>query len=273
MNKIKIELGNIQSTLLMPLWARVMETQKDEPLLVDRKAVEIIKSVDYDFTPMVQTIEEISIISWISRCLIYDEIINQFILNNPKGVIVNLGCGMDTYYERAINSSVQWFELDLPDVVELRKQFFSETENRQFIACSFLDTQWFSKIQSKQNVLFLSAGVFPYFEEDEIRQFLKALTDTFPNSEILFDVTSSQGVRAANRIIKKTGLGIDAFMKWPLGNVNKVLEWDKRLQLINTFYTYKQKNLKLNLKNRILGVISDFLNIQYVLHLKVAGKN
>lgn len=272
MERIKIQLGHVQKTLFMPLWARAKETQKEEPLLIDRKAVEIINSTDYDFSLLEQSIEELSVISWISRCRLYDEIINKFIIANPDGSIVDIGCGMDTYYERAINSSVQWYELDLPDVIELRKHFFQETEKRKFIASSFLDAHWFNKVVSKQKVLFISAGVFPYFEEKEIKPFFKSLVDTFSDCEILFDVTSSHGVRAANRIIKKTGLGIDAFMKWPLGNANKILKWDTRLQLINTYYTYKQKNLKLNLKNRILGVISDFLNIQYVLHLKLVGQ-
>ena len=39
--KIAVQLGNVQKTLLLPLWGRAMETGKSEPLLVDKTAVEV----------------------------------------------------------------------------------------------------------------------------------------------------------------------------------------------------------------------------------------
>lgn len=266
--KITVELGPLQHTLLMPLWARAIETKKDLPLLVDNKAVEIIESIDYDFAAF-KNLEEINLISWISRCRKYDEVINRFIIANPNGTIVNIGCGMDTNYERAINSTLKWYDLDLPDVIELKRKFFEETENRRFISDSFLNTKWFEYIKPKGKVLFISAGVFCYFEESAIKDFLVKVVNSFPSSELLFDVTSAHGVKVANDVIKKAGLSQNSLMKWPLKSKEIILSWDKRLQLIGVYYTYKQKYLKLSFRNRIIGSISDFLNIQYILHLKI----
>jgi O-methyltransferase involved in polyketide biosynthesis len=267
--KITIELGPLQHTLLMPLWARANETLKDMPLLIDSKAVEIIKSIDWDFRAF-NNIKEINLLSWISRCRKYDEVINKFIIANPTGAIVDIGCGMDTYYERAINSTVRWYELDLPDVVELKRKFFEETENRRFISGSFLNThEWFDQIKAEGKVLFISAGVFCYFEESAIKDFLFKVADSFATSELLFDVTSAYGVKVANELIKKAGLGHNSLMKWPLKNKETILSWDKRLQLIGVYYTFRQKYLDLSFRNRITGSISDFLNIQYILHLKI----
>lgn len=265
--KIKFEPGQLQNTLFMPLWARANETMKDLPLLTDTTAVEIIESVDYNFEPF-KNLEEINLISWISRCRIYDEVINKFIIANPDGAIVNIGCGMDTYFERAINSCVKWYELDLPDVIELKRNFFGETENRKFIASSFLDTKWFEQIEPKEKVLFISSGVFCYFEESEIRNFLVALADSFPMAELLFDVTSGHGVKVANDLIRKAGMGQNLF-KWPLKNKKIILSWDKRFKLLGTYYTFKQENLNLSFRNMIIGSISDSLDIQYILHLKI----
>jgi O-methyltransferase involved in polyketide biosynthesis len=36
--QIKVELGDIQKTLFMPVWARVVETSKNKPILVDNTA-------------------------------------------------------------------------------------------------------------------------------------------------------------------------------------------------------------------------------------------
>jgi O-methyltransferase involved in polyketide biosynthesis len=266
--KIKVELGPLQHTLFMPLWARAKETKKDTPLLIDSKAVEIIESISYDFGAF-NNLEEINLISWISRCRKYDEVLNRFIIANPTGTIVNIGCGMDTYYERAINSTVKWFELDLPDVIELKRKFFKETENRKFISGSFINTEWFDQIKTNKKVLFISAGVFCYFEESVIKEFLLKVVNGFPSSELLFDVTSAHGVKVANDVIQKAGLSQNSFMKWPLKNKKVILSWDKRIQLIGMYYTYKQKYLNLSIRNKIIGSISDFLNIQYILHLKI----
>ena len=46
----EIKLGSVQETLLLPLWGRAIETQKQKPLLIDNKAVSIINSIPYDFT-------------------------------------------------------------------------------------------------------------------------------------------------------------------------------------------------------------------------------
>lgn len=268
--KISVELGPLQRTLFLPLWARAKETKKEIPLLIDSKAVEIIDAVDYDFSTLNKSLEEINLVSWISRCKKYDEIINKFILANPYGTIVNIGCGLDTYYERAINNSVQWFELDLPDVIDLRRKFFSETSTRKFIPESFLKTDWFNQIELKGEVLFISAGVFCYFEEVEIKDFFVKIADRFSSSELLFDVTSKQAIKIANCLIANTGLHQNLFMKWALKNKKIILSWDSRFKLIGVHYTFKQKNLNLSFRNRIIGTISDFLNIQYILHLKVS---
>ncbi len=267
--KIRIELGSVQKTLFMPVWARAVETKKTEPILVDETAIEIIEKIDYDFDSLAKNINELSQISWVARCKKYDEIINYYIENNPDGTIVNIGCGLDTTYERIKNDTIIWYDLDLPDVIELRKKFIIETDKRQFISYSFLDSKWFDKIINKGTVLMVSAGVFSYFEESEIRDFIKKVIDVFPHAELLFDVTSSHGIRAANRIIKDTGLGEKSFMKWALKDKSVITSWDNHIEIINTCYTYKLKGLKLSLKNKLLGIISDWLQIQYILHLRI----
>ena len=122
--KIKVELEKVQETLLLPLWGRAVESQKKVPGLVDRKAVEIINKIDYDFTLIAKNISWISQFSWVARSLHIDKIILEFIKNNPKATIVNIGCGLDTTFERIDNGQILFYDLDLPDVINLRKIFF-----------------------------------------------------------------------------------------------------------------------------------------------------
>jgi O-methyltransferase involved in polyketide biosynthesis len=64
--KIKVEPRNVQKTLFMTIWARAVETKKDKPVLIDKPPVEIIVSVDFDFSQMAENVPEISQIAWIS---------------------------------------------------------------------------------------------------------------------------------------------------------------------------------------------------------------
>jgi O-methyltransferase involved in polyketide biosynthesis len=267
--KIKVELGDIQKTLFMPVWARAVETKKNKPVLIDKTAVDIIDSVDFDFLPMSENISEISQIAWIARCKRFDLIIKDFINKHPDGSVVNIGCGLDTTYERINNKSILWYDLDLPDVIELKKKFLNETDNRKFISGSFLDTRWFNDIIIHDKVLFISTGVFVYFEETEIKDFIIKVADRFDDSELFFDVTSPKGLNIANQVIQKSGLDSRSFFKWGLVNKSVITSWDTRIRLLDTFYTFKIKGLGLSFKNKITGMISDSLDVQYMVHLKI----
>jgi O-methyltransferase involved in polyketide biosynthesis len=238
---------------------------------VDTTALEIIDSVDFNFTQLTENLSEISQIAWIARCKRFDMIVNKFIADHPEGTVVNIGCGLDTSYERICSNSVHWYDLDLPDVIELKKKFQKETEKRRFISSSFLDTTWFNKISTNDKILLISTGVFVYFEEPEIMNFIIKVADRFEDSEMFFDVTSPKGLEIANQIIQKTGLDSRSFFKWALTDKSVITSWDKRITLLNTYHTFRIAGLGLNDENQKIALISDSLDIQYMVHLKLSN--
>jgi O-methyltransferase involved in polyketide biosynthesis len=268
--KIKVELGDIQKTLFMPVWARAVETTKENPVLVDRTALKIIDTVDFDFSQMTKNLAEISQIAWIARCKRFDMIVTKFITDHPQGTVVNIGCGLDTSYERMNGKSIQWYDLDLPDVIELKRKFQKETAGRKFISCSFLDTAWFERFVINDSILLISTGVFVYFEELEIRDFIIKVADRFDGCEMFFDVTSPKGLEIANQIIQNSGLDSRSFFKWALKDKSVITSWDKRINLVNTYHTFRIEGLGLSEENKNIALISDSLDIQYMVHLKIS---
>lgn len=103
-----IKLGSVQETLLLPLWGRAVETKKQKPLLIDEKAVSIINSIHYDFTVISENINKISKASWIARSIYFDNKIKEFINLYPEATIVNIGCGLDTTFDRVDNGKIKW---------------------------------------------------------------------------------------------------------------------------------------------------------------------
>jgi O-methyltransferase involved in polyketide biosynthesis len=268
--KVSINLGNVQKTLFLPLWGRSVESKKPKPMLIDETAVRIIEQVDFDFSILAQNMEELSQIAWIRRSMYCDHVIQGFLQRFPEGSIVNIGCGLDTTFERIDNGKLKWYDLDLPDVIELRSQFVNENERRKFIVSSFLEEEWLEQIEVKGNVLFFAAGVFYYFKENEIKEFMIRLVDKYPGSEILFDVSSPFGVKVANKkVVESAGLGEKSHLVWGLENKKDILTWDPRIKLIATHYYFR--TLRIGLKNILMGMLSDFLGIQYMLHLRLGG--
>lgn len=265
-DKIPIDLGSVQKTLFLPLWGRAEETRKSNPMLLDPAAVRIMEQVDFNFSQAAETIDDLTKIAWIKRSLISDQVIRKFLQEHPEGTVVNIGCGLDTTFDRVDNGTVRWYDLDMPDTIQLRKRFFEESEHRTMIASSFLETEWLDELLVRGNVFFLSAGVFYYFEENTIKDFVLELVNRFPGSELLFDACSPLGLKIANKkVVESAGLDQTSHLVWGLENRETLLEWHERIRIINTFHYYKSDIP--GLRNKLMGTVSDILGIQYMIHL------
>lgn len=223
-DRLSVKLGNVQKTLFLPLRGRAVESKKRNPLLFDETAINIIEQVDSDFSQMAQNLDQLTLIAWIKRSLICDRVIKRYLTEYPEGTIVNIGCGLDTTFERVDNGKLRWYDLDLPDDIELRSKFVAQNERRKFIAASFLEKEWLNEIIIQENVLFIAAGVFYYFTEQGIKAFLLQLLDKYPGSELLFDVCSPIGMRIANKkVIESSGLDEKSNLTWGLNNKKDLL--------------------------------------------------
>lgn len=267
-------LGAVQKTLLLPLWGRAVEARKPHPLLVDSAAVRIMDSIDYDFSTIAAKISYISQLSWIARSLHIDRTICQFLKRYPRATIVNLGCGLDTTFERVDNGSLLWFDLDLPDVIELRSQYIQQGPRRRFIACSILDDRWMGIVEAAEAVLFVAAGVLYYFDENEVKTLLRRLADHFPGCELVCDVCSPRGVRVANqKVIRDGGMDSNAELKWGLQTTAEIHAWDQRIAVLEEFPVFHGLKNKLPLREMAGPLLSDILRIMSMLHLAMAAQN
>jgi O-methyltransferase involved in polyketide biosynthesis len=61
----------------------------------------------------------------------FDGWVNFFLRENPNGIIVEIGSGLNTRFERVDNGQVRWFDLDMPDSMAVRSNYFQETERRK----------------------------------------------------------------------------------------------------------------------------------------------
>ncbi len=269
-NSNEIKLGSVQETLLLPLWGRAIETQKQKPLLIDNKAVSIVNSIPYDFTVISKNIHKITRLSWVARSIFFDKKIKAFIDLHPDATIVNIGCGLDTTFDRVDNGKIQWIDLDLPDTIDLRKKYISESNRRHFIAKSVFDTSWYDGIEKKNNVMLLIAGVLYYFDEKDVRGLFNDFHVFLPGVEIIFDYASKLGIKMSNKkVIEKGGMNKSAYLKWGINNILEIEKWDTNIKVISTMPMYKEHKKNYPVIRRIGMNITDALKIMSLAHIRI----
>lgn len=267
--QIKINTGTIQETLLLPLWGRAFETEKEKPRLVDRKALEIIESVDYDFSTIAET-QSLSQHSWVARSLHTDQMAREFIEKYPEATIVNIGCGLDTTFSRIDNGKILFYELDFADVIELRKNFYEDSDRHKSIASSFLETDWFEEIEVREGLLFLAGGVFMYFSEKQIKEFFIKVADHFKNCDFYFDSLSPMGIKIAKKmVLKNGGMGMSMDGGWGLKPVKSLEKWDSRLRVKNSKPMHQGIKKGVPLKEKIILAMPDLFGVSSMVHVTI----
>lgn len=233
-NTVAIPEG-VQKTLLIPLWARARESQKAKPLLVDPRAASILDAVHYDYQRMDKSLGEYYQLTYTIRAKMLDEQIKSFLGRCPSATIVNIGAGLDTSFERVDNGKTKWYDLDLPEVIELRRRLIPETERSRCISKSVFDFSWFNDIgMPADGLLFMACGVFPYFSGKEMQFLFGKLVSRFAGSEIVFDTASRFFVWAGKWMVRWM-TGISTPMKWGVDSVKDIVRWDKRIQIVDEY--------------------------------------
>jgi O-methyltransferase involved in polyketide biosynthesis len=223
----KASLGEVQETLLATLYARAVESEKKKGLLDDRKAVEVVRRIDYDFTKFDGSP---TLLFTVLRTLILDQWVRDFLDAHPDGTVVEIGAGLNSRYERLDNDRARWIDIDLPDALELRRVFFADTERRRSLAASVLDDAWRDEVAGSPGpYMFVIEGVLLYFAEDEVRAALGGIAAAFPGARVALDTASAGLVENQDHPALKKELA--ASFTWACDDPKAIDDWDIGLKL------------------------------------------
>ena len=138
----KIHLTEEKETLFITLCAKALDYRSEHPSCMI-KCREILKAVGVDLIKYKGFGNIVTVI----RAKQFDEWTKEFIQQNNDAVVLYAGCGLDTRVTR-INppSSVSWFDVDYPEVINLRKNFYSDRSGYQMIESSVTEPDWFAQI-------------------------------------------------------------------------------------------------------------------------------
>ncbi len=244
MNPINVNLGEVQKTLLIPLFGRAEETQK-KGIISDPKAVEIVERLDYDFSLIKG---KPSLKGAALRTLAYDILLNELLERYETATVVELGCGLNTRYDRVGRSGITWFDLDMPDVYKLWQHFFEENDQRRFLPYSAFDKKWAEIVSqsAKPPYIFVSEASTIYFGEEDNKTLFAIISQFFPGSHYIFDTATDFFIENQDKhdVLKY----FDARIKWRVNTPQEVEKWSEKYKLIKTVNFFRDPPQQLKKK-------------------------
>lgn len=218
----EVSLGALQETLLIPLYGRAVENRKPEPALRDPRAEEIVASIDHDFARF----DNLSgLVGSVLRTALFDQWVSDFLTGHPEGTVVELGTGLNTRCERTDNGRARWFELDLPDVIDVRRSFFADPPRRTTTAARVTDRSWTDTVASGSAApyFFAAEAVLPFLTADDVRGVVDVIAERFPGSLPALD-TAGPGVVGTQDEHDALGKA-EARMQWACAGPAEIAAW------------------------------------------------
>lgn len=185
----------------------------------------MVSRIDYDFRELED--DEIGHGTIAVRTQVFDRETIGFVERHPRGTIVNLGAGLDTRFYRVDNGKIRWFDVDLPEMIDFRRRFLTESERNFFIARSALDFRWMKAIPMDAPVLLVAEGLLIYLEERDVRALFENIADHFREAEVLLDAVSPS-------LLGRKMPGIDPDLtpfRWGVYTLRDLEAWDSRIRI------------------------------------------
>lgn len=232
----------VSETLLIPLYARATETRRPEPLLRDDAAAALVERLDYDFGRI--RLSDLDRTLILLRVRQFDRWTSVFLGDHPGAAVVHIGCGLDTRFERVDDGLVEWYDLDLPEVIALRRELLPERPRVHALPGSAFHPEWMDAIRpTDPPPLVVAEGVLPYFAEAQVRGLALALRARFPGAELVCDAMTPLMARAHNLQLLISGM--KARLHWGLRRPRDPETWAPGIRLLQEWYYFDRPEPRL----------------------------
>lgn len=277
MEKIHIEKGSVQETLIVPLYARKLCAEQFPSLYQDDYAAKICDRLDYDFSQF-QKKENSAMYQFgglegamREKDMIWE--ITDYLKTHPQASVVNLGCGLNMTGRSADNGQCRIYNLDFANVIKSRNEIIPAGEREENIACDLNDFSWMDKIDASNGAVLYAAGVFHYFTTQQIRNMVIAMADKFPGGRLVFDTVGKFGRDVLMKgTLKNMGMMNDISEYFYVSDAKDLEGWSDKVRLVSR-KSYMQGYYKLddpNIKgiHRFMAKLCDVLAKMYINRLE-----
>ncbi len=239
MDNEKIHLTKEHETYLMTVYGKALDNRDKNPILGDRFADEALQKIDFDFTKL--KLPKGGNISLPVRAKHFDTWVREFLSSHPQATVLHLGRGLDSRVFRIDPpSTVSWYDVDFPDVIDLRRRLYPERADYTMIPASVTEPGWLDAIPSDRPLLAVAEGLVQHLSQEDTFTLLNRITERFPSGQILFDVYSRMTARQLNfayrfavRGAKASNAGAPVAVGWGMDDPQEIIDGVPRLKLVS----------------------------------------
>ena len=186
-------MDNVNKTLYIPLYGKSFVSKKGI-ILRDAKAEEIWDAEGFPLKGKSRT-------KWLAyymamRAATFDRWLAEKIGQNPEGVVLHIGCGMDSRIERVGDRAAAWFDVDFPEVIDQRKRYFAESETYRMISGDLRDGAFLKEVPGGVGIVVME-GISMYLKPQELKAALEGICTHFDRIYLLMDCYSVFAAKAS----------------------------------------------------------------------------
>ena len=187
-------MNSVNKTLYIPLYGKALVSRRGI-LLNDPTAEEIWEKEGFPLKGKASS-------KWLAfsmamRAKVFDCWVQKKLAEFPDSVVLHMGCGLDGRCERIGEIAGIWYDLDFPEVIEIRKSWFAETAHYRMLPGNVLDLNWKNQIPAGGTAIVVMEGISMYLPPREMEELLKALKAHFNRVQLLMDCYSTFAARAS----------------------------------------------------------------------------
>ena len=266
------KLGVVEDTLFVPMLGRIYASEHCPQILYDKKALELKNKLPSDLIEQNKQ-NQYTLLASASRSANMDRFIRSFLERRPDGVIVQLGCGLETTYHRCDNGKTHWYAVDLPHVIDYRRELLPELERETYLAGDAFSEDWIRQVRTEfpdAPILVTAGGLFHYFEENKVIALLRTMGQ-FGNMEVVFDTVNKKGMAMMQKKYMKQVGHADAQMFFYVDSAKELaakIGGNAKVIAEEPYYRHIPRN-GLNLSTRLSMAVSDRLCMVKMIQLKL----
>ena len=241
-------ISQVSQTAILTVIARAVVTEKANAILNDPMAVlcldrlmsispEEDKKRMIKWNKMYARIQAHDAKPVARRTKIIDSSVDLFIAHNPNCTVVNLACGFDTRFWRIQNTDCRYVEIDLPEVVSLKREILKDELGYELIGCSILEPAWIDQVTTNGNsgFLLIAEGLFYYLPRQEVIGCLQAMAGRFDRSQLILDMAAEKFTRGLWKWLfrlEEAAWGLDAPFLFGINNPREIESYADGLKVI-----------------------------------------
>jgi O-methyltransferase involved in polyketide biosynthesis len=187
------ELTPAQESLFLTLGGRALDSTLSRPFLGDNRASDILSKTGYDMDRLPAMTTKVldarsKVFDIAVRAKKFDDIVRRFVADHPDAVVVELGAGLDTRMLRVDPpSSVDWYDVDFPAIVDLRRQLLPQPPNSHPIGADLEESDWLDALPNDRPAVLVADGLVAFLRQDGFVRLLNGSVGHFPYGELAFN--------------------------------------------------------------------------------------